>query len=130
MLFAKNDNSNDPLTQKIIGAAIEVHRTLGPGLLESVYEQCLCYELSKLGLNFVRQQPIPVQYKDVLIDCAFRADIIVEGKVIIELKAVDHVTAIHEAILLTYMKLTKVSRSLLINFNVVLVKDGIQRFVL
>jgi len=130
MLFAKEDTSNDPLTHKIIGAAIEVHRTLGPGLLESVYEQCLCYELGNMGVSVVRQQAIPVKYKDILIDGGFRADIIVEGKVLVELKACEKVLPVHEAALLTYMKLTGIHRSLLINFNVFLLKDGVQRFVL
>lgn len=130
MLFAKDDHAQDPLTQRIIGAAIEVHRQMGPGLLEHVYEQALCYEFVQSGLAFVCQQPIPVHYKGVLLDCAFRADIIVENQIILELKAVDRVTPIHEATLLTYMKLTNIRRSLLINFNVLLVKDGIQRFVL
>jgi GxxExxY protein len=130
VLFAKEDISRDPLTEKIIGAAIEVHRTLGPGLLESVYVRCLCYELTKLGFSFVHEQPIPVKYKDVIIDCGFRLDIVVEGKVIIEIKACDDIHPVHEAQLLTYLKLTNIRRGLLLNFNVFLLKDGIRRFII
>jgi GxxExxY protein len=130
MLFAKEDTSNDPLTHKIIGAAIEVHRTLGPGLLESVYEECLCFELRSLGLPYVRQSPIPVIYKGKPVDCAFRADVIVENKVLVEIKACEAIIPIHEAFVLTYMKLTGIHRSLLVNFNVLLLKDGVRRYVL
>jgi GxxExxY protein len=130
MLFAREDTSKDPLTGKIIGAAIEVHRNLGPGLLESVYEQCLCYELSQLGLSFVRQAPMPVKYKDILIDAGFKIDILVENQVILELKVCDAISPVHEAQLLTYMKLAKVQRGLLLNFNVLLMKDGIKRYVI
>jgi GxxExxY protein len=130
MLFAREDISRDPLTEKIIGAAIEVHRALGPGLLESVYAKCLCYELSQSGVEFVFEQPVPVKYKEVLIDCGFRLDIVVEGKVIIELKACEALMPVHEAQLLTYMKLTGIRRGLLLNFNVLLLKDGIRRFVI
>lgn len=130
MLFAREDTSKDPLTDKIIGAAIEVHRNLGPGLLESVYEHCLCYELSQLGLAFVRQAPMPVKYKDILIDAGFKIDILVENQVILELKVCDTISPIHEAQLLSYMKLAKVQRGLLLNFNVLLMKDGIKRYVI
>lgn len=130
MLFAREDTSKDPLTGKIIGAAIEVHRNLGPGLLESVYEHCLCYELSQLGLAFVRQAPMPVKYKDILIDAGFKIDILVENQVILELKVCDTISPIHEAQLLSYMKLAKVQRGLLLNFNVLLMKDGIKRYVI
>jgi GxxExxY protein len=130
MLFPKEDTSRDPLTEKIIGAAIEVHRALGPGLLESVYEQCLCYELGLRGLSVVRQQPAPVKYKDTTIDCGYRMDILVEGQVLVELKVVDKITAVHQSQLLTYMKLANIRRGLLLNFNVHLMKDGIHRYVL
>lgn len=120
----------DPLTEAIIGAAIEVHRALGPGLLESCYEQCLCFELSQRGLNFVRQHDIPVMYKDVQMDCGFRADIIVEGGVIVEIKSCEILHPIFDAQVLTYMKLAKIHRGLLLNFNVKLLKDGLRRFVI
>ncbi len=129
-MFIKEDQSRDPLTEKIIGAAIEVHRTLGPGLLETAYEQCLCYELSQIGLSLVRQQQMPVVYKGVNIDCNFRVDMIVENQVIIELKACDQINSVMEAQLLTYMKLAHIRKGLLINFNVRMLKDGIQRFCL
>jgi len=130
MQFAKTDESRDPLTEKIIGAAIEVHRTLGPGLLESVYEKCLCYELSQMGIQFTRQQEWPVKYKEILIDCGFRTDVIVEQRVVVEIKACQAVLPIHEATVMTYMKLSGINKALILNFNVFLLKDGIQRFVL
>ena len=130
MLFPKEDYSRDPLTEKIIGAAIEVHRNLGPGLLESVYEQCLCYELGQLGLSIVRQQAMPVKYKNLTFDVGFRIDVVVEGQVILELKVVNEILPIHEAQLLTYMKLSNVRRGMILNFNVHLMKDGIRRLVL
>ena len=121
---------NDPLTEKIIGAAIEVHKHLGPGLLESAYEECLCHELALQGIEFRRQQPVPVIYKSRQLDCGFRIDLVVQSELIIEIKAVTKLLPIHEAQLLTYMKLTGVSTGLLINFNVRLLKTGIRRFVL
>ena len=120
----------DELSNRIIGCALKVHKALGPGLLESTYEQCLCYELSKAGLRFERQKELPVKYEDVMIDCGYRIDILVEGRLILELKSVDTLQRIHEAQLLTYMKLSAVSIGLLINFNSVLLRDGIKRFVL
>jgi GxxExxY protein len=118
------------ITEKIIACAIEVHRELGPGLLESAYRDCLAYELSKQNLAVEIEKSVPVQYKKVKIDCAFRADIIVDNKVIIELKAVEKLLPVHEAQLLTYMKLTHIKIGLIINFNVRLLKNGIKRLIL
>ena len=117
----------DPVTEPIIGAAIEVHRVLGPGLLESVYERCLCYELEQRGIAFERQVGLPVNYKGRSLDCDLRIDILIPGLVIVEVKAVQGIVPIHEAQLLTYMKLAKVSRGLLINFNERWLKDGLSR---
>jgi GxxExxY protein len=120
----------DWLSNQIIGAAIEVHRHLGPGLLESVYETCLVHELGMREISLERQKAIAVYYKDVVLDCGFRVDLLVEGQVIVELKAVDALTAVHEAQLLTYLKLSDCRLGLLINFNVLLLKDGLKRLVL
>jgi len=117
------------LTEAIIGAAIEVHRVLGPGLLESVYEACLVYELEERGLKVERQRVQPVIYKGMRFDCGYRIDLLVEDQVIVELKAVEHVNPIHEAQLLSYLKLSGRAVGLLINFNVKLLKDGLRRFV-
>jgi len=122
------DNINE-LTEKVIGAAIEVHRRLGPGLLESAYEACLAYELSARGIPFERQVELPVKYKEVEIDCGYRIDILVDKTLILELKASEGVLPIHRAQILTYMQLFGCKYSLLINFNVMLLKDGIQRFI-
>ena len=113
----------------MIGAAIEVHKTLGPGLLESAYEECLCFELQQKQLLFERQKPLPVAYKDVKLDCGYRLDIVLPNQLIIELKACDDIMPIHEAQLLTYLKLTGIKTGLLINFNVALLKEGIKRLV-
>ncbi|MGE3954237.1 MAG: GxxExxY protein [Parachlamydiales bacterium] len=120
----------DPLTHAIIGAAIEVHRELGSGLLESTYEACLIHELRTRGLGVKAQQPQPVCYKGVRLDCGYRLDVVVEGEVVVEVKAVDRLTTIHEAQLLSYLKLSGCRRGLLINFNVRRIRDGIKRFVL
>ena len=120
----------DKLSNRVIGCALEVHRELGPGLLESTYEQCLAYELTRSGIRFELQYPQPVNYKGVLIDCAYRIDVLVERSIILELKSVEELKRIHEAQLLTYMKLANVSLGLLINFNSPMLKDGIKRFVL
>jgi GxxExxY protein len=120
----------DVLTEKVIGGAIEVHRALGPGLLESTYELCLCRELSMRGMAFERQKPIPVEYKGVKLDCGYRADLVIEEKVLIEIKALDALTAIHEAQLLAYLRLGQWQVGLLINFNVQFLKQGIRRRVL
>jgi len=122
--------NRDPITNLIIGCGIEVHRVLGPGLLESVYEECLCFELSRISLEFNRQVSVPVEYKSKSLDCGFRADLLVEGSVIVELKAADRFLPIHQGQLLTYMKLAGIKTGLLINFNVLLLKDGIKRMVL
>jgi GxxExxY protein len=118
---------NDPLTERIIGFAIEVHRQLGPGLLESAYEECLCHELSQDGLTFRRQVPLPVVYKSVRLDCGYRLDIVVENSVVIELKAVERLMPIHEAQLITYLKLSGLPTGLLLNFNTPVLRDGIRR---
>ena len=118
----------DALTEKIIGCAIEVHRALGPGLLESAYEQCLARELSLNDVPFRLQVPIPVEYKGVHLDCGYRIDVLVDEQVILELKSVERNLALHEAQLLTYMKLATVGKGLLINFNVKRLVDGIRRF--
>jgi GxxExxY protein len=117
------------ITEKIIGSAIEVHRVLGPGLLESSYEECLCYELSKRGLRFDRQLELPVTYKEIKLDCGYRIDLFVERLVVLELKAVEKLLPIHEAQLLTYLKLMCSPIGLLINFNVPAVRHGIKRIV-
>ncbi len=119
----------DPLTNRIIGSAIEVHRVLGPGLLESAYEECFCYELQLIGIEFKRQISIPVDYKSIKLECGYRADLVVEDKLVIEVKAIEKIKAIHEAQLLTYLKLTGIKTGLLINFNVPLLKDGVRRLV-
>lgn len=118
------------ITSEIIGAAIEVHKHLGPGMLESSYEECLCYELSERGLNFERQKPIPVVYKEVKLECGYRADLIVENQVVVELKSVEGILPVHEAQILTYLKFAQKKIGLLINFNVTVLKNGIRRFVL
>lgn len=121
----------DELSNRVIGCAIEVHRALGPGLLESAYEQCLVRELSLADISFEVQTPLPVEYKGVPLDCGYRVDLFVERQLIIELKVVEKFLPIHEAQILTYMKLANVSVGLLMNFNVELLKDGgIKRFVL
>ena len=116
------------LTGKIIGAAIEVHRALGPGLLESAYEACLIYELRLRRLKVESQKPLPVFYKDVMLDCGYRLDLVVYDQVIVEIKSVVGFAAIHEAQLLSYLKLSDCKIGLLINFNMKILKDGIRRF--
>jgi len=120
---------HEKLTEAIIGSAIEVHKELGPGLLESTYEECLCHELSLRALRFLRQVEMPVHYKKVNLDCGYRLDILVEETVILELKSVEKILPIHEAQLMTYLKLSKKSVGLLFNFNVPVLKDGIVRRV-
>ena len=117
------------LSSKIIGAAIEVHQILGPGLLESAYEECLCKELGLRGLSFERQRPLPLEYKGDKLDCGYRLDVVVENGIILELKACEEIEPIHKAQLLTYLKLSKLSLGLLLNFNVPLMRDGIVRVV-
>ena len=118
------------MTGKVIGLAIEVHRNLGPGLLESAYEECLCWELKQAGLSVQRQIALPVVYKDVKLDVGYRVDVIVENRLILELKTVEKLLSIHEAQLLTYLRLTGLKTGLLINFNTAVLKDGIKRLVL
>jgi GxxExxY protein len=115
------------LTGEVIGAAIEVHKSLGPGLLESAYEECLCRELDLRKIKYERQKALPVEYKGVRLDCGYRLDVVVGDKLIVELKAVESLLPIHKAQLLTYLKLTGIKTGLIINFNVSALKDGIQR---
>lgn len=120
----------DALSELVIGAAIEVHKQLGPGLLESVYETCLCYELTERGVSFQRQLALPVQYKTLQLEASYKIDVLVANSLLLELKSVDALLAVHEAQLLTYMKLAKVDTGLLINFNVPVLKNGIKRMKL
>jgi len=120
----------DPSSGKVIGLAIEVHRHLGPGLLESAYEDCLAFELKENKIAFRRQVALPVIYKGMQLDCSYRMDFVVEEYMVLEIKAVDHLLAIHEAQLLTYLRLSNRAIGLLINFNVPLLSDGIKRMVL
>ena len=124
------EGERDPLTAKVFGCAIEVHRTLGPGLLESAYEQCLAHELRLAQVPFRIQVPMPVEYKGVTLDCGYRIDLLVHEFLVVELKAVEQVLGIHQAQLLTYMKLAEAPVGLLINFNVQLLKNGVRRFSL
>ena len=117
------------LTDRIIGAAIEVHRATGPGLMESAYEECLCYELSQVGLAFKRQLPLPISYKGVKLDCGYKMDIVVEDQIVLELKTVDTLLPIHAAQLLTYLKLSGKPIGLLLNFNEPTLKKGLKRLV-
>jgi len=122
---------HEDLTEHVIGGAIEVHRSLGPGLLESAYEECLCHELHLREIAFERQVPLPVEYKGVKLDCGYRLDLIVEGVLILEIKCVEHVLPVHEAQLLTYLKMTRKRVGLILNFNVAtLSRGGIVRKVL
>ena len=118
------------LTHEIIGAAIEVHRSLGPGLLESSYRECLCRELTLRGIGFRREYGLPVEYKGVRLECGYRIDILVADKVVVEIKAVEALAPVHEAQLLTYLRLGGWKVGLLINFNVLVLKDGIRRRIL
>ncbi len=120
----------DSLSNQVIGCAIEVHRNLGPGLLESTYERCLSYELKNASIKYETQKPIPIVYKDQQLEGGYRADIVVDDSLIIELKCVERILPIHEAQLLSYMKLGHFGVGLIINFNVKLLRDGIRRFVL
>ena len=119
----------DELSNRVIGCAIEVHRVLGPGLLESTYQQCLVHELGCHQIACLAEQPLPVDYKGVRLDCGYRVDLLVEGALIVELKSVERVLPIHEAQLLTYMKLAGIGIGLLINFNVTQLKHGMKRYV-
>jgi len=121
--------TENEISKILVNIFLKIHRTLGPGLLESVYEAAICYELDKIGLKYRRQTDIAVSYENVKLDLGFRADIIVEEKVIVELKSVESIMAVHPKQLLTYLKLTNIKLGLLVNFNVVLIKDGITRIV-
>jgi GxxExxY protein len=120
----------EDLTSQVIGGAIEVHRELGPGLLESAYEECFCHELSVRRISFRRQVPFPVCYKSVRLDCGYRADLIVDNRVVVELKAIDSLTELHKAQLLTYLRITGMKVGLLFNFNTEVLKNGMVRLVL
>jgi len=117
------------LSSRIIGAAIEVHKALGPGLLESTYEECICHELSIGGLSLERQKPLAVRYKGINLDCGYRLDVVVEDAIILELKSCEKIEPIHKAQLLTYLKLSGFKLGLLLNFNVTLMREGIVRIV-
>ena len=120
----------DSLTESVIGLAIEVHRALGPGLLESAYQECLCYELKTNGIAFARQVALPVVYKAVKLDCGYRMDLVVDDRLVVELKTVEKILPVHEAQLLTYLRLSGIRTGLLLNFNTSVLKDGIKRMVL
>lgn len=120
---------NDKLTELIIGAAIQVHREIGPGLLESTYETCLCYELSLLNIKFERQKSFPIIYKGMKLDSGYRLDLIVENQVVVEIKSVSLLLPVHEAQLLSYIRQIGRGRGLLINFNVKMLKDGLRRII-
>jgi GxxExxY protein len=120
----------DELSHRVIGCALNVHQALGPGLLESAYEQCLAYELLRSGIPTKVQMPLPVKYKEVELDCGYRVDLMVDDKIILELKTVDEIKPVHKAQLLTYMKLSGVRIGLLMNFNVKYLMRGIKRMVL
>ncbi len=120
----------DEITEKIIGSAITVHRELGPGLLESAYEACLIYELVQSGLKIENQKALPIYYRGVQLDCGYRIDLLVEKQIVVELKSIEKIEPIHEAQLLSYLKLSGCKVGLLINFNTKLLKNGIRRFVL
>ena len=119
----------DKLSNRVIGCALEVHKHLGPGLLESTYEQCFAHELRTAGIPFALQYPLPVEYKGIKLDCGYRVDLLIDNTIIVELKSADKILPIHEAQLLTYMKLSDITIGLLMNFNVKYMKDGIKRMV-
>ncbi len=130
MPAAPAQSERDPLTDLVIGLAIEVHRALGPGLLESAYQECLCYELKANGIAFGRQVALPVVYKSVKLDCGYRMDLVVDDRLVVELKTVEKILPVHEAQLLTYLRLSGIRTGLLLNFNTSVLKDGIKRMVL
>jgi len=121
--------TDNEITHQIIGAAIEVHKHLGPGLLESAYEECLAHELHLRNLRVERQKAVPVVYKQTKLECGYRLDLLVEGRVVVELKSVEGLGPIHEAIILTYLRMSGDKLGLLINFNVSVLKDGVRRFI-
>jgi GxxExxY protein len=118
------------LTERLIACAIEVHRHLGPGLLESAYEECYCYELGIQGVSLERQKMLPLVYKEIKLDCGYRMDVVADNKVVVEIKCVEKILPIHEAQLLTYLKLSSLQVGLIINFHAATLKDGVKRFVL
>jgi GxxExxY protein len=120
----------EPLSDRIIGYAIKVHRALGPGLLESAYEQCLAHELARNGIAFGRQVPLQITYEDLRIDCAYRMDLVIERELLVELKSVEHLLPVHEAQMMTYLRFSGCRAGLLLNFNAKTIKDGLKRFVL
>ena len=122
--------TNNEVTHEIIGAAIEVHKHLGPGLLESAYEECLAHELQLRKLRVERQKPVPVVYKETKLECGYRLDLLVECKIVVELKSVEGLGPIHEAIMMTYLRMSGHKLGLLINSNVSVLKDGVRRFIL
>lgn len=124
----KEENLNK-ITETIIGVAINIHRSLGPGLLESAYEACMVYDLTQTGLKVEQQKPLPIVYRGVKLECGYRLDLMIENKVIVEIKSVETLLPIHKAQLISYLKLTDCKVGLLINFNVEILKDGIQRIV-
>jgi GxxExxY protein len=121
--------TDNDITHAIIGAAMEVHKRLGPGLLESAYEECLLHELRIRKMSVERQKGLPVIYKEVKLECGYRLDLLVEGRVVVELKSVENLAPIHEAIILTYLRLSGQKTGLVINFNVTVLKDGVRRFI-
>jgi GxxExxY protein len=122
-------SANNTITQSIIGAAIEIHRSLGPGLLEAVYEECLAREFTVRQIPFERQKPVPLVYQDLKLECGYRLDFLVNQKIVVEIKSIEAVARIHETVMLTYLRLSRSPIGLLINFNVPVLKDGIRRFV-
>jgi GxxExxY protein len=122
--------TDNDITHAIIGAAIEVHKHLGPGLLESAYEECLAHELQLRELRVERQKPVPVVYKETKLECGYRIDLLIEGRIVVELKSIESLGPIHEAIILTYLRMSGYKLGLLINFNVSVLKNGIRRFIL
>ena len=118
------------LSPRLIGLAIEVHRHLGPGLLESAYEECLCFELKQAGISFHRQVALPIVYKNVRLDCGYRMDVVAGEEIVLEIKAIERILPLHEAQMLTYLRLSRLRVGLLMNFNSVVLKDGLKRFVL
>jgi GxxExxY protein len=121
--------SSNTITSSIIGAAIEIHRSLGPGLLEAVYEECLAREFTVRSIPFERQKPVPLVYRDLKLECGYRLDFLVSGRVVVELKSIEAIAPIHETVMLTYLRLSHSPIGLLINFNVPVLKEGIRRFV-
>ena len=119
--------NNNELTRQVMGAAVEVHKALRPGLLESVYEACLCHELAVPGRQFEKQKPIPLLYKQAKLDCDFRLNLLVEGRIVVELESVEGLAPVQESIMLTYLRLSEHELGLLINFNVSVLKDGVRR---